>query len=254
MLTKHKATMKPIRIFRHEDWIKAGHLTDTLDRRGVPYELIAIDEGVRVPERMDDVSGLAFLGGTMSVNDPFSWIDDELRLIRRAAERHLPVLGHCFGSQLISKALGGVVRPMAAKEIGWHSVTLLDNPVTQEWLKDVPRTLDILIWHHDAFTLPDGATPLYSSQFCPDQAFVVDNMVAIVAHIEVTGDLLREWLDIYGYDLNPISDSVQTIEEVGRNLEERVPAMQRLTDAIYDRWLARIDVASASRHNSQQAQ
>ncbi|HEX2237761.1 MAG TPA: hypothetical protein VHJ19_05260 [Gammaproteobacteria bacterium] len=36
--------MKPIRIFRHEEWIKAGHLTDTLARRGVPYELIAIDD------------------------------------------------------------------------------------------------------------------------------------------------------------------------------------------------------------------
>lgn len=35
--------MKPIRIFRHEDWIKAGHLTETLEDRGVPYELIAID-------------------------------------------------------------------------------------------------------------------------------------------------------------------------------------------------------------------
>ncbi len=237
--------MKPIRIFRHEDWIKAGHLTDTLERRGIPYELVAIDEGMPVPKAIDDVSGLAFLGGTMSVNDPLPWIDDELRLIRRAAERRLPVLGHCLGSQLISKALGGVVRPMSAKEIGWHTVTLLDNPVTREWFSEMPRTLDILVWHHDAFTLPAGATPLYSSRFCPEQAFVIDNMVATVAHIEVTSDLLREWLDIYGYDLNPVSESVQSIEEVGRDLEARVPAMQRLTNAIYDTWLAKVGIASA---------
>jgi GMP synthase-like glutamine amidotransferase len=234
--------MKPIRIFRHEDWIKAGHLTDTLAWRGVPYELIAIDEGMPVPDTIDDVSGLAFLGGTMSVNDPFPWIEDELRLIRRAKEKHLPVLGHCFGSQLISKALGGVVRPMPAKEIGWHKVTLLDNAATRDWLKEVPRTLDILIWHHDSFTLPEGATPLYESRFCPNQAFVIDNMVATVAHVEVTTELLREWLDIYGYDLDPISDSVQTIEEVGRDLDERVPAMQQLTNALYDGWLARIGI------------
>jgi GMP synthase-like glutamine amidotransferase len=238
-------TMKPVRIFRHEDWIKAGHLTDTLEQRGVPYELIAIDQGMPVPDAIDDVAGLAFLGGTMSVNDPFPWIDDELRLIRRAAERHLPVLGHCFGSQLISKALGGVVRPMAAKEIGWHSVTLLDNPVTREWLKEVPRTLDILIWHHDAFTLPEGATPLYSSRFCPNQAFVIDNMIATVAHVEVTASLLQEWLEIYGYDLSPISESVQTVDEVGRILEQRVPRMQRLTNAVYEWWLAKINGALA---------
>jgi len=234
--------MKPIRIFRHEDWIKAGYLTDTLEDRGIPYELIALDEGMPVPDSIDDVSGLAFLGGTMSVNDPLPWIEHELRLIRRANDKRLPVLGHCFGSQLISKALGGEVRPMTAKEIGWHKVTLLDNPATKEWLEGVPRSLDILIWHHDAFTLPAGATPLYSSRFCPDQAFVIDNMVATVAHVEVTSDLLREWLDIYGYDLDPVSDSVQTIEEVGRDLEERVPAMQRLTKAIYVAWLARVKV------------
>ena len=234
--------MKPIRIFRHEDWIKAGYLTDTLEDRGIPYELIALDEGMPVPDSIDDVSGLAFLGGTMSVNDPLPWIEHELRLIRRANDKRLPVLGHCFGSQLISKALGGEVRPMTAKEIGWHKVTLLDNPATKEWLEGVPRSLDILIWHHDAFTLPAGATPLYSSRFCPDQAFVIDNMVATVAHVEVTSDLLREWLDIYGYDLDPFSDSVQTIEEVGRDLEERVPAMQRLTKAIYVAWLARVKV------------
>jgi GMP synthase-like glutamine amidotransferase len=245
MLINNSTAMKPIRIFRHEDWIKAGHLTDTLERRGVPYELIAIDEGMPVPGRVDDVSGLAFLGGTMSVNDPLPWIEDELRLIRRARDQHLPVLGHCLGSQLISKALGGVVKPMAAKEIGWHNITLLDNAATREWLKGVPRTLDILPWHHDESTLPEGATPLYESRFCQNQAFVIDNMVATVAHVEVTSDLLREWLDIYGYDLNPVSDSVQSIEEVGRNLDERIPTMQQLTNALYDRWLAKIGVTSA---------
>jgi GMP synthase-like glutamine amidotransferase len=233
--------MKPIRIFRHEDWIKAGHLTDTLERRGIPYELVALDAGEQVPDRVDDVSGLAFLGGTMSVNDPLPWIEDELRLIRRAKDKRLPVLGHCLGSQLISKALGGVVRPMPAKEIGWHEVTLLDNPATQEWFGQLPPTLELLIWHHDAFTLPEGATPLYSSRFCPEQAFVIDNMIATVAHVEVTSGLLREWLDIYGYDLSPVSDSVQTIEEVSRNMEERVAAMHRLTNAVYDGWLARVN-------------
>ncbi|MGH8502151.1 MAG: type 1 glutamine amidotransferase [Gammaproteobacteria bacterium] len=237
--------MKPIRIFRHEDWIGAGHLTDTLERRGVPYELIAIDQGHAIPQTTDDVSGLAFLGGTMSVNDPLPWIAEELRLIRHAAQRELPVLGHCLGSQLISKALGGEVTPMPAKEIGWHRVSMLDNAITRDWFSDLPRSLEILIWHHDAFTLPPGATPLYESRFCANQAFVIDNMIATVAHVEVTAKLLREWLEIYGYDLDLVSASVQTVEEVGRDLEARVAAMQRLTNALYGRWLARIDIALA---------
>ena len=233
--------MKPVRIFRHEHWIKAGYLTETLERRGIPYELVAIDQGTPVPHSIDDVSGLAFLGGTMSVNDPFPWIEDELRLIRQAAEHKLPVLGHCFGSQLISKALGGTVSPMPVKEIGWHTIELVDNAVTREWFDELPQRMKVLIWHHDAFTLPDGATPLYTSRFCPDQAFALDNMIATVAHIEVTETLLQEWLEIYGHDLAPISESVQSAEEVGCDLDKRVPTMQRLTDRLYDGWLHRVN-------------
>ena len=41
--------------------------------------------------------------------------------------------------------------------------------------------------------------------------------------------------------MSPVSDSVQTIDEVSRNMEERVAAMQRLTNAVYDGWLARVN-------------
>ena len=99
--------MKPVRIFRHEDWIQPGRVTEYLDARGIAWELVRIDQGDPVPRRVDDISGLVFLGGTMSVNDGYSWLDDEMRLIRLAAARDLPMLGHCMGSQLIAKALGG---------------------------------------------------------------------------------------------------------------------------------------------------
>ena len=102
------------------------------------------------------------------------------------------MLGHCLGSQLISKALGGTVAPMPAKEIGWYKVTRNESAESDGWLKEVPPEFEILIWHHDAFTLPPGATPLYSSAYCPDQAFVLGNTLATVAHIEVTAPLLRE--------------------------------------------------------------
>jgi hypothetical protein len=105
----------------------------------------------------------------------------------------------------------------------------------------VPLEFEILIWHHDAFTLPPGATPLYSSKYCPDQAFVLGNTLATVAHIEVTAPLLQKWLDIYGYDIAPISDSVQPIEDIRHSLDARVQHMHAtLTDRLYERWLARV--------------
>ena len=232
--------MKPIRIFRHEDWVQPGRLTEYLDARAIPWEMVSIDRGDRVPQRLDDVSGLAFLGGTMSVNDPLPWLTDEMRLIREAAAQDVPLLGHCLGSQLIAKALGATVAPMPNKEIGWFDVQKCDNRVTQDWLQDVPDPVEVFIWHHDAFTLPPGASPLYSSPHCPEQAYARGNIMATVAHPEVTVEMLEDWLRIYGDDIAPVGPSIQPIERVRERVPQRCAAMHRqLTDRLYDAWLSR---------------
>jgi GMP synthase-like glutamine amidotransferase len=237
--------LKPIRLFRHEDWIQPGRVAEYLDAHGIPWELVAIDRGEPIPQGVDDVSALVFLGGTMSVNDGHAWLAEEVRLIRTAAARNLPMLGHCLGSQLIAKALGATVAPMVDKEIGWHRVRRLDNPVAHDWLGAVPENFELLIWHHDEFTLPPGAAPLYSSEHCPEQAYAIGNTVATVAHAEVTSEMLQEWLRIYGYDIEADSAGVQSIEQIRARLPERCAAMHRVfTDRLYDVWIARVQAYS----------
>jgi len=233
--------MKPIRIFQHQHWVGPGRIVERLRHGNLPFEIISIDNGDRVPATVDDVSAMVFLGGTMSVNDPLPWIEDEFALIREGQRRGIPILGHCLGSQLISKAMGGSVSPMPAKEIGWHRVTRNRSAEVDGWLAGAPDQFEILIWHHDAFTLPPGAIPLYSSAFCLDQAFVLGNTLATVAHIEVTAPLLREWLEIYGDDVRPISASVQSIEQILHRVDDRVQQMHAtVTDRLYERWLRRV--------------
>lgn len=243
--------MKPVRIFRHEDWILPGRLTQYLDAQSIPWEVVRIDQGDPVPQTVDDVAGLAFLGGTMSVNDEFPWQLDEMALIRKAAAQDVPMLGHCMGSQLIAKALGGSVAPMPNKEIGWWEVTRSDNPVAREWLANTPDPAEILIWHHEAFTLPPGASPLYSSPFCAEQAYAFGNTVATVAHPEVTAELLESWLDVYGYDIEATAPSIQPIEQIRDRLPERCTAMhEAFTDRIYDMWLARMTAYARGQETS----
>ena len=82
-----------------------------------------------------------------------SWIGAELDIIRDAHERATPVLGVCFGGQLIAEALGGSVGPAPVTEIGWAEIDDGDvpNPVGPgPWME----------WHHDGFTPPPGADVL----------------------------------------------------------------------------------------------
>ena len=125
--------MKPIAIFRHAAAEGPGYLAEFLDTQQIPWRLIAIDAGNAVPRSAEAYSGLVFMGGPMSVNDDLPWIPPVLALIREAVATDIPVLGHCLGGQLISKALGGTVSRNPVKEIGWGEVAVTDNDSARNW-------------------------------------------------------------------------------------------------------------------------
>lgn len=229
--------MKPVRIFRHIECEGPGYLAEFLDQRHVPWELVAIDQGESVPPRIDDVSGLVFMGGPMSVNDDLPWIHAEQDLIRMAAEARLPVLGHCLGGQMIAKALGAVIGPNSVREIGWHELSRVDSPASDDWLAPLPRRFEAFHWHGETFSLPPGAWPLLRSEHCCNQGFVVDNMLGLQCHVEMTADMVREWAALYADELREPSDSVQSAEQMLENLDARAAALNHSAKKLYDRWL-----------------
>ncbi|MEJ2461566.1 MAG: gamma-glutamyl-gamma-aminobutyrate hydrolase family protein [Candidatus Thiodiazotropha sp.] len=72
--------------------------------------MVCVDEDHPIPERTDDVSALVFMGAAVSVNDHLPWVEGELRLIRRALDEELPLMGVCFGAQLMRLASAGTGR------------------------------------------------------------------------------------------------------------------------------------------------
>lgn len=227
--------MKPIRIFRHVACEGPGYLATYLDRTGIPWELVAVDAGEAVPGTLTDVSGLVFMGGPMSVNDPLPWIGAELALIRRASDTGVPVLGHCLGGQLIAKALGGSVGPNAVREIGWHPVERL--PDTDAWLEGLPARFTAFHWHGETFSLPAGAVPLLRSAHCENQAFAIGNTLALQCHVELTAPMVREWAALYRDELDDPSPAVQAAGEMLADIEDRVAGQQAAADRLYHRWL-----------------
>ena len=235
--------MKPIRIFRHIDCEGPGYLAEVLDRRAVPYEIIAIDMDAPVPASLDNVSALVFMGGPMSANDTLPWIGEELALIRRAASLGLPLLGHCLGGQLISKALGAEVRANLVKEIGWHPVWPVHSAGAEHWLKDLPASFEAYHWHGETFDLPAGAVPLLASRHCTNQAYGLGNILAFQCHVEVTGAMVREWARRYAAEIAEPTESVQDAAAMTADLDRRAGILNRHADMLYERWLAGLSVA-----------
>jgi GMP synthase-like glutamine amidotransferase len=229
--------MKPIRIFRHITCEGPGYLASFLENYNIPFELVRIDAGEPPPPQIDDVSALVFMGGPMSVNDNLAWIHQELALIQKAVAADLPVLGHCLGGQLIAKALGGSITANPVKEIGWLPIQKIDNEQADDWLKDIQDNCLAFHWHGETFSIPDAATPILKSRHCAHQGFVIGNSLALQCHVEMTGEMVREWASLYEDELAEPSDTVQSRATITTDLENKVQQLQQTADALYHRWL-----------------
>lgn len=229
--------MQEILIFRHAPHEGPGYLADYLDRQHLPWRLIRIDQNDPIPSSIDGVSGLVFMGGPMSVNDPLPWIPRVTKLIQQAVAADVPVLGHCLGGQLISKALGGAITKNPVKEIGWLPVSRVDSPTAKPWLDELPATFEVFHWHGEIFSIPPGATRLLASSDCANQAFVIGNSLAFQCHIEMTGEMVREWARLGADDLAPLCATVQNPQAMTAELDRRIERLQGIADKFYDRWI-----------------
>ena len=229
--------MQEILIFRHAPHEGPGYLADFLGRHRRPWRLIRIDRNDPIPSSIDGVSGLVFMGGPMSVNDPLPWIPPVLKLIREAVSADVPVLGHCLGGQLISKALGGAITKNPVKEIGWLPVSRVDSPAAKPWLDGLPAEFEVFHWHGETFSIPPGATRILASSDCANQAFVIGKILAFQCHIEMTGEMVREWARLGADDLAPLCATVQNPQAMTAELDRRVKRLQGIADKFYDRWI-----------------
>jgi GMP synthase-like glutamine amidotransferase len=115
-----------------------------------------------------------------------TWIHDEIAFTAAAIGLGVPVLGICFGAQMLAAALGGQVTRAPAPEIGWQTIDT-----------SAPQLIDAgpwFQWHHDRFTVPPSARLLATSALA-NQAFTFGRALGVQFHPELTPAVLRCWLD-----------------------------------------------------------
>lgn len=228
--------MKPILVLRHIACEGPGYLEQVFKRHNIPLQMIHIDENQSVPDSLQDFAALVLMGGPMSANDDLPWIGQELALIRQADASGMPVLGHCLGGQLISKALGGEISRNPVKEIGWLPVTQYENALANEWFGKT-MTFDAFHWHGETFSIPQGATPLLQSEYCANQAFAKGNILALQCHLEITAEQVPIWATEYADEISVPSDSIQSRATMQYDLAHRIRVLQAIADDTYERWL-----------------
>jgi GMP synthase-like glutamine amidotransferase len=164
----------------------AGYVGERFTQRGYDLVLGYRDEPGALPSDLDDFDVLLLLGSDWStywehVRDE---VERESALVREAGVRDLPVLGICYGAQLIAQALGGSVQPAERTEIGWYTIDSAHARLAPvgPWFE----------FHVDAFRTPPHADVLATSSAGP-QAFQIGRMLAWQFHPEVSPQIVRRW-------------------------------------------------------------
>lgn len=233
--------MKPIAIFQHDATQRAGYLLEFLQNREIPCRLFVPEEGDAVPTDAGDFSGFAFLGSPHSVNDPLPWIEAESDLIHQAMMADKPVLGHCFGGQLMAKTLGATVARNPRPQIGWGKVSVTQFKEARAWFGNA-RELELFHWHYESFSIPRGAKRVLFGRHSLNKGFAIGKHLGLQCHLEVTDDIVREWCETGTQEIDGHRcASVQCMEKILHGLPQRLARLHRMADRVYGHWITGLD-------------
>jgi GMP synthase-like glutamine amidotransferase len=231
--------MNPGLILQHGPTSPPGLFGEWAADRGVPVEVHTTFADSADPYgasssngAMPAIDGRSFVCCLGSKHSPLDRevpvVADTLALIAEAVEREIPVLGLCYGGQVLADVLGGVIEPAPEAELGWYSVESDDPDLVPEgpWLE----------WHYQRFTLPPGARELARSSVGV-QAFVSGPHLGTQFHPESTIEIVRQWARSDGERLQRlgVTDAVQRLES-GRERAKRARSNAfQLFDVFWER-------------------
>ncbi|HLR14145.1 MAG TPA: hypothetical protein VK104_11090 [Burkholderiaceae bacterium] len=158
---------------------------------GLRFRVWRCHEG-ELPATPTEADAWLITGSRHGVNDDLPWIPRLSAFLIKAQQAGQPIVGICFGHQLVAKTFGGKVRKHPE---GW-GIGVSVNTVRQRqpWMLPFVPALHVLVSHADQVsTLPDDTTVLASSGFCPFYAIQIrDNVLGIQGHPEFTKDYAKD--------------------------------------------------------------
>lgn len=219
-----------------------GVFEDVLRERGAALHRVELDEGEPLPD-WREVDAIVAMGGPMSATDDaeLPWLTAEKQLIGEAVRAGVPFWGVCLGVQLLAASLGARVYPGPEPEVGLLPVTLTPEARDDPVFSAAPDDLVTLQWHGDTFDLPTGAVRLAGSPAYPNQAFRVRRAYGVQFHLEVSGEMAREWAEIPEY----VTSLERTLGREGAPaflaaIEKRADEMRGAGRVLFERWLDRV--------------
>ncbi|MCB1366994.1 MAG: type 1 glutamine amidotransferase [Rhodobacteraceae bacterium] len=165
-----------------------------LDGNGFEFQVYSVVDD-QFPDAVDAADGWLITGSRHGAYEDLPWIARLEDFLRAAYARGVPIIGVCFGHQVLAKALGGRVEKFAG---GWAV-----GPAEYA-LKD-GGSLTLNAWHQDQVVeRPDGAEVLASSPFCENAVLAYgDKALTVQPHPEYGRDFIAGLIEKRGRGVVP---------------------------------------------------
>jgi GMP synthase-like glutamine amidotransferase len=199
--------MKPALVVQHGPLGPPGILGEWLEERGIEIVVHRADEtGAAWPDPRDHAF-IAVLGSRFNPTDDEPAVTETREAVDRAIEHDVPVLGLCFGGQMLASALGAPIEDVPdGPELGWCEIDTVapDTVPAGPWLT----------WHWQRFHPPAGAEVLATSS-TGTQAFRHGPHLGVQFHPESTIEIVAEWARSDAARLSDlgIADGIALLEE-----------------------------------------
>jgi GMP synthase (glutamine-hydrolysing) len=191
---------------------EAGILMDTWD---------VLNDSIGRPdlEQLAQYSGIISLGAHAGVLEEAKhpWMRHERKIMDWALETETPLLGLCFGSQLLASAAGSRVYKAETGEFAWTKVDMLPEAAKDPVIGVLGDSADAFHFHYDTFELPENAVLLGESDGMIEAFRVGSSAWATQFHPEVGLSQQLAWLSTYRAAF--IREGINVDEQVAKSHE-----------------------------------
>ncbi|MBW1685412.1 MAG: glutamine amidotransferase [Deltaproteobacteria bacterium] len=215
----------------YEDWI--------VERLGLPWErieLVVVYEGETLPDPHEP-AGVVVTGSSALVSAREPWSERAAAWLREVVATGTPLLGICYGHQLLAHALGGRVgRNPRGREIGTVALELHAAAREDPLLGGLPAQLKVQATHVESvLELPPGARLLASSATDPHQAFACGERAwGVQFHPEFDAEVVRTYLEVRREEIRGEGIDPESLERAVEESPHGTRLLRRFAELLHD--------------------